>query len=57
MQCLLQMAKGAAQRFKSDFPRHIQDILEVEIDIQTALDELQARAQTRKKQRQQRQVS
>ena len=53
---LMQMARAAAQRFKMDFPNHIQDILEVEHDIQTALGELLAQAQARKKQRQQRQV-
>ncbi|KAK9827817.1 hypothetical protein WJX74_003555 [Apatococcus lobatus] len=50
----LKMARAAAQRFKMDFPHHIQDILEVEHDIQAALEELQAQAQARKKQRQQR---
>ncbi|KAK9863498.1 hypothetical protein WJX84_002533 [Apatococcus fuscideae] len=50
----LKVARTAVRQYKADFPLHVQDILEIEHDVQAALDSLRARLVARWEQRQQR---
>ena len=49
----VQLAKAAIRRFKLDFPRHIQDVVEIEVDIQTAMEAMRAKLMEHSARRQQ----